>query len=111
MIKVRALHAVVLTSIGHPTILVNNAGSTLGRSGIKSISEIAVEQFEEAWRVNCGSAYLLTQLCLPAMEEKSWGRVIFISSVAGLTGGIVGPHYAYVKYLSPLAFLSVLVAR
>jgi 3-oxoacyl-[acyl-carrier protein] reductase len=36
----------------------------------------------------------MTQLCLPEMEEKGWGRVIFCSSVAGFNGGVVGPHYA-----------------
>jgi len=31
------------------------------------------------------------------METSAWGRVIFCSSVAGFTGGIVGPHYASSK--------------
>jgi 3-oxoacyl-[acyl-carrier protein] reductase len=93
----RKLHAEVVKSMGHPTILFNNAGLTLGKSGVKSIQEISVEDFENTWRANCGTAFLLTQLCLPAMEEKSFGRVIFCSSVAGFTGGVVGPHYASSK--------------
>lgn len=31
------------------------------------------------------------------MEAASFGRVIFCSSVAGFTGGVVGPHYASSK--------------
>jgi 3-oxoacyl-[acyl-carrier protein] reductase len=31
------------------------------------------------------------------MCERGWGRVVFVSSVAGFTGGIVGPHYAASK--------------
>jgi 3-oxoacyl-[acyl-carrier protein] reductase len=31
------------------------------------------------------------------METRGWGRVIFNSSVAGFTGGVVGPHYASSK--------------
>ena len=31
------------------------------------------------------------------MHNRRWGRVIFISSVAAYTGGIVGPHYAASK--------------
>jgi 3-oxoacyl-[acyl-carrier protein] reductase len=38
----------------------------------------------------------MTQLCVPEMEKKGWGRVVFCSSVAGFNGGVVGPHYAYV---------------
>jgi len=94
--EVRKLHSKVVSSLGHPTIVFNNAGLTL-KSGIKSISEISIEDFEHTWRANCGSAFLLTQLCLPEMEKQGWGRVIFCSSVAGFTGGVVGPHYASSK--------------
>lgn len=93
----RTLHAAVVKELGHPTILFNNAGLTLGKSGVKDISEISVEDFEMTWRANCGTAFLLTQLCLPSMVENGWGRVIFCSSVAGFTGGVVGPHYAWVN--------------
>jgi len=86
--------------MGSPTILFNNAGLTL-KHGVVSASEITIEQFEETWRANCGSAFLLTQLCLPAMERVGWGRIVFCSSVAGFTGGVVGPHYAYALLLLP----------
>ena len=93
----RTLHQQVIESMGHPTILFNNAGLTLGKSGVKSIAEISIADFESTWRANCGTAFLLTQLCLPAMEAAQWGRIIFCSSVAGFTGGVVGPHYASSK--------------
>ena len=91
--QVRSLHAAVVKNLGNPTILFNNAGLTL-KSGIKSITEISIDEFEHTWRANCGSAFLMTQLCLPQMEKAGWGRVIFCSSVAGFNGGVVGPHYA-----------------
>lgn len=94
--QVRKLHQDTVSTLGHPTILINNAGSTGGQSNVKSVGDVSIDDFERTWRINCGSAYLLTQLCVPAMEEKEWGRVVFVSSVAGLTGGIIGPHYAYV---------------
>ncbi|KAG9786685.1 hypothetical protein ABEF93_005719 [Exophiala dermatitidis] len=93
----RELHAAVVREMGHPTVLFNNAGTTLGKSGIKDVTEVTIEDFEATWRANCGTAFLLTQLCIPAMLEKGWGRVIFCSSVAGFTGGVVGPHYASSK--------------
>lgn len=91
--KVKRLYNDVKTAMGAPLILYNNAGLTL-KHGVQSISEISIEDFELTWRANCGSAFLLTQLTLPAMEEKGWGRVVFCSSVAGFMGGVVGPHYA-----------------
>lgn len=65
--------------------------------------------FEQAWRVNTLSTYQLTRLVVPGMTAQSFGRVIYNSSVAGLTGGVVGAHYASSKsalhgmlhYLSP----------
>jgi 3-oxoacyl-[acyl-carrier protein] reductase len=93
----RNLHAAVVDAMGHPSILFNNAGLTLGKNGVKSIQDISVEDFEATWRANCGTAFLLTQLCVPAMEAAGFGRVIFCSSVAGFTGGVVGPHYASSK--------------
>lgn len=95
--ETRRLHKEVTEAMGHPTILFNNAGLTLGKSGIKDISEVSIEDFENTWRANTGSAYLLTQLCIPSMVEADFGRIIFCSSVAGLSGGIVGPHYASSK--------------
>ncbi|XMA11805.1 hypothetical protein WAI453_004596 [Rhynchosporium graminicola] len=94
--EVRSLHAEVVSSLGHPTILFNNAGLTL-QSGIKKITEISIEEFEHTWKANCGSAFLLTQLFLPEMERQGWGRVIFCSSMAGFNSGVVGPHYASSK--------------
>lgn len=90
----RRLHKEVVESLGHPTILYNNAGLVRGSTAAKDISEISIEDFEGTWRANCATAFLLTQLCIPAMVEKQFGRVIFCSSVAGLAGGVVGPHYA-----------------
>jgi 3-oxoacyl-[acyl-carrier protein] reductase len=91
---VRELHEHVVAILGPPTILINNAGTTLGLARVSSADQVSMEDFERTWRVNCGAAYLLAQLCLPAMEGEGWGRVVFVSSVAGITGGVVGPHYA-----------------
>lgn len=84
--EARKLHKEVTDVMGHPGILFNNSGITL-KSGVKDIIEISIEDFEHTWRTNCGTAYLLTQLCMPAMQREQFGRIIFCSSVAGLSGG------------------------
>ncbi|KAJ4290278.1 hypothetical protein N0V90_010493 [Kalmusia sp. IMI 367209] len=94
--EVKELHEHIVSLLGPPNILINNHGALI-QQGVKSIDEVPISAFEDAWRINCGSAYLLTQLCMPALEGEGWGRVIFISSVAGITGGIIGPHYASAK--------------
>jgi len=44
--------------------------------------------------VNLRAPFRLAQRTVPGMRERGFGRVVFISSVAAFTGGIVGPHYA-----------------
>ncbi|KAF9005080.1 NAD-binding protein [Cyathus striatus] len=88
----------VVQKMGNPDILFNNSGVTGTRTGPQGdIQSVSVEEFESTWKTNTGSSYLLTQLCLPSMENKKHGRIIFCSSVAAGTGGVIGPHYASSK--------------
>ena len=46
--QVRQLHAEVTAQMGGaPTILFNNAGVTLGKSGVRDIVDVSVEEFEQ----------------------------------------------------------------
>ena len=47
--------------------------------------------------VNLRAPFLLAQRTLPGMRARGFGRILFLSSVAAFTGGIVGPHYAASK--------------
>lgn len=94
--SVRALYHDV-SKIGNVDVLFCNAGTTGGHSGVQHLNDVPFDVFEKTWRINTGSAILLTQLCMPYMEEQGWGRIIFCSSVAAFTGGAVGPHYASSK--------------
>ncbi|ESK95402.1 3-ketoacyl-acyl carrier protein reductase [Moniliophthora roreri MCA 2997] len=96
--SVRRLHEQVVEQLGHPDILFNNAGATgkiIGKMG--DIQDANIDEFERIWRLNTASSYLLTQLCIPHMVEQKYGRIVFCSSVAAGTGGVIGPHYASSK--------------
>jgi 3-oxoacyl-[acyl-carrier protein] reductase len=47
--------------------------------------------------VNLRAPFLLAQRVVPGMRERGFGRILFMSSVAAFTGGLVGPHYAASK--------------
>jgi 3-oxoacyl-[acyl-carrier protein] reductase len=79
--------------LGAVEVLVSNAG--LGRR--QSLEEIAGSDFDDMIAVNLRSPFLLAQRVVPAMRERGFGRILFISSVAAFTGGSVGPHYAASK--------------
>src|SRR5256886_15883151 len=74
-------------------ILVANAG--VGR--VASYEEVDGALFDATLAVNLRAPYLLARHVLPGMRERGFGRIVFISSVAGFIGGIVGPHYAASK--------------
>jgi len=95
--SVRRMYEDITDALGNPDILFNNAGSAAGHSPVANLGDVPIEIFEKTWRINTGSAILLTQLCLTAMEDRGWGRIIFCSSIAAFTGGVVGPHYASSK--------------
>ncbi len=95
--------------LGPVDILVANAG--LSRSG--SYEDIDAAAFDETLAVNLRAPYLLSRRVLPGMRARGFGRILFTSSVAALTGGIVGPHYAASKagLLGLTHFLASRVAR
>lgn len=79
--------------LGPVDMLAANAG--LSRPG--SWEDVGAEAFDETVAVNLRAPYLLARRVLPGMCERGYGRILFTSSVAALTGGIVGPHYASSK--------------
>lgn len=80
--------------LGPIDVLVPNAG--VG-DRVQSIADVDVETWQRALAVNLTSPFLLAKRVLPGMAERGFGRVLFVSSVAAFTGGLVGPHYAASK--------------
>src|SRR5262245_40987461 len=70
-------HAVEATveELGPIDILVNNLGT---RSG-SGWSDTTADDFEDAFAGNVGVSVRMTQLVLPSMLEREWGRVVVIS--------------------------------
>jgi 3-oxoacyl-[acyl-carrier protein] reductase len=80
-------------AFGHVDVLVSNAGT--GRR--QSLESISIADFDDAIAVNLRAPFLLAQRLIPAMTSRGFGRLLFVSSVAAFTGGILGPHYAASK--------------
>ena len=78
----------------HPDIVVSNAG--YGKR-IPDILLTPLAEFDHTLAVNLPAAFILSQLAVPSMKARHWGRIIYISSIAGHGGGINGCHYAASK--------------
>jgi 3-oxoacyl-[acyl-carrier protein] reductase len=81
------------SELGGVDILVANAGTAT----VTGWQDIDLELWNTTLAINLTAPFLLAQQVLPAMVERGFGRVLFISSIAGLNGGVVGAHYAASK--------------
>jgi 3-oxoacyl-[acyl-carrier protein] reductase len=79
--------------LGQVDMLVANAGT----ADIKGWQNIDLASWNTTLAVNLTAPFLLAQQVLPSMIERKFGRILFISSVAAFTGGLVGAHYAASK--------------
>ena len=75
-------------------ILVNNAAvmDNLGKFG-----EQRLDRWQRDLNVNLTGAYNCSKAVWPGMVKKGWGRIINISSVAGLMGAALQPSYGATK--------------
>lgn len=83
----------VESRLGPVDILVANHG----HAHKATFDEVDAGAWDETLAINLRAPFLLAQRVIPGMKDRGFGRILFISSVAGFTGGIVGPHYAASK--------------
>jgi 3-oxoacyl-[acyl-carrier protein] reductase len=79
----QAMVQVALERHGRLDILVNNAAAPQGADR-NVIDEVPVEVFDEVIRINLRGAYLMCRAAVAAMRDQRWGRIINVSSMAGV---------------------------
>jgi 3-oxoacyl-[acyl-carrier protein] reductase len=87
-----AVHACVekaSAASGHVDILVNNAGGVLGQVG-RPLEEIASHEWQAIFDVNVTGAFYCAQAVAPGMKAARRGRIVNISSGAGLGVSLTG---------------------
>lgn len=80
---VTAVAQKALAALGQIDILVGNAGGR-GGSGNGSFEQTAPSDFLDTYQINVTSNVRLVQELVGGMKERGWGRIVFISSVAGV---------------------------
>lgn len=79
---------------GHIDILVNNAA--IWRQ-FKPFVELTTEEWQKYLSINVMGAVFCTRAVLPGMLARGWGRVVNVSSVAGVYGKPDMVHYSATK--------------
>ena len=79
----------IVAEAGAVDILVNNAGGVRGQVG-RPLEEISREDWQTIFDANLSGAFFMTQAVAPAMKERRYGRVVNISSGAGLGISLTG---------------------
>ena len=74
---------------GRVDILVNNAGGVLGQVG-RPLEEITPEEWQAIFDVNVTGAFYFSQAVAPGMKAARSGRIVNISSGAGLGISLTG---------------------
>lgn len=90
---VAAMFSAIADELGSVSVLVNNAGIT--RDGL--LLRMSEEDWSKVMRTNLDSVFHCTKAALRPMVRNRWGRIISISSVAGIAGNPGQANYAASK--------------
>lgn len=91
--ETRAMVETTLERWGRVDILVNNAGVTRDAPFVR----MRDEQWHSVMEIDLTSAFVCVQAVLPTMEQRGYGRIVNVASLAGLTGNVGQVNYAAAK--------------
>ena len=84
----------MLQRFGRIDILVNNAGIIVR----ESILELSLETWQRVMDVNINGTFICSKAVIPHMIERSYGRIVNVTSIAGKMGDITAsPAYGTSK--------------
>jgi 3-hydroxybutyrate dehydrogenase len=75
-------------------VLINNAGV----AGSAPLHRTSDELWNQMLDINLTGSFKVTRAFLPALRKQSYGRIIFISSIAGLSGCLYTSAYCASKH-------------
>lgn len=90
-VSVKEMAARITMDYGSPNILVNAAGGVRNQVGTP-LEEVDPDAWHSIFAVNVDASLYLSQALVPAMKTAGWGRIVTISSGAGLRPSLTGIH-------------------
>ncbi len=90
---VKAMAAEGAAALGPIDILINNAG--YGQRA--ETADIGQDDFDRMLAVHVRGSFFCAQAVIPAMKQRRYGKIVNISSIWGMAGAPVAPHYCAAK--------------
>ena len=75
-------------------MLINNAGVGI----VGPMASVPLADVRRSFEVNVFGMVALSQAVIPGMRERGWGRIINVSSVAGILASPLGSPYSMTKH-------------
>ncbi len=97
-----------MDAFGRIDILVNNAGSTKFADHA-NMDELTGDDFQWIYAINVVGPYQMIRACLPHLKANGKGKVVNVSSIAGVTG--IGSSVAYAASKGALNTMTLSLAR
>ena len=91
--EIEQMLAQSMESFGGVDILINNA---VVRHA-SPVDDFPVEAWDRGLAVNLTAAFHTIRLALPGMRRRNWGRIVNVSSIYGLIGGVNRINYVTSK--------------
>jgi 3-oxoacyl-[acyl-carrier protein] reductase len=88
--------AIVQTAVDHfgkIDVLINNAAITRDRS----VAKMTEEEWDEVIAIDLKGVFACTKAAIPYMIEQKYGRIINVTSVAGIAGNVGQANYSAAK--------------
>jgi len=83
----------ITSSVGAPTVLVNNAGITRDNLMLR----MKDEEWDDIISTNLSSIFRVSKACLRGMMKNKKGRIVSIASVVGVMGNSGQANYSAAK--------------
>jgi len=92
--EVEVISKKIVEEVGHPTIIVNNAGVVQG----KSVIDLTAEDVRQTFDTNVLAHFWTLKAFLPEMIKEKIGHVVTVSSVLGFAGAARVADYSASKF-------------
>lgn len=90
-VSVTELRDRIVTDHAAPAVLVNAAGGVRNQVGT-ALEDVEPAAWHSIFAINVDATLYLAQALVPAMKTAGWGRIVTISSGAGLRPSLTGIH-------------------